>query len=66
MPIASTLGTARVGSTWRLLGDVEDIDLDFDLEDLGVVRATRPLPRKMLSKDSLGYQSSASFSFFMK
>lgn len=33
MPIASTLGTARVGSTWRLLGDVEDIDLDFDLED---------------------------------
>jgi endonuclease G len=33
MPIAATLGRARVGSTWRLLGDVEDLDLDFDLED---------------------------------
>jgi endonuclease G len=33
MPIAATLGTARVGTTWRLLGDVEDLDLDFDLED---------------------------------
>jgi endonuclease G len=33
MPIAATLGAARVGSTWRLLGDVEDLDLDFDLED---------------------------------
>jgi len=33
MPIAATLGTARVGTTWRLLGDVEDLDLDFDLDD---------------------------------
>ncbi|MFE4837948.1 DNA/RNA non-specific endonuclease [Arthrobacter sp. NPDC056691] len=33
MPIAATLAAARVGSTWRLLGDVEDLDLDFDLED---------------------------------
>jgi endonuclease G len=33
MPIAAALGTARVGSIWRLLGDVEDLDLDFDLED---------------------------------
>jgi endonuclease G len=33
MPIAATLGAARVGSTWRLLGDVEDLDLDFDLEN---------------------------------
>jgi DNA/RNA endonuclease G (NUC1) len=33
MPIAVTLGAAPVGSTWRLLGAVEDLDLDFDLED---------------------------------
>lgn len=33
MPIAATLGTARVGTTWRQLGNVEDLDLDFDLED---------------------------------
>jgi DNA/RNA endonuclease G (NUC1) len=33
MPIAATLGAAKVGSTWRKLGDVEDLDLDFDLED---------------------------------
>ncbi|MFF2318192.1 DNA/RNA non-specific endonuclease [Arthrobacter sp. NPDC058097] len=33
MPIAATLGAAKVGSTWRELGDVEDLDLDFDLED---------------------------------
>ena len=33
MPIAATLGRARVGTTWRQLGDVEDLDLDFDLED---------------------------------
>jgi hypothetical protein len=33
MPIAATLARARVRSTWRLLGDVEDLDLDFDLED---------------------------------
>ncbi|WP_311380427.1 DNA/RNA non-specific endonuclease [Arthrobacter sp. ISL-72] len=30
MPISATLGTVRVGSTWRLLGDAEDLDLDFD------------------------------------
>ena len=33
MPIAATLGTARVGSTWRKLNAFEDLDLDFDLED---------------------------------
>ncbi|WP_306922534.1 DNA/RNA non-specific endonuclease [Arthrobacter globiformis] len=33
MPIAATLGAAPVGSTWRTLGNVEDLDLDFDLED---------------------------------
>ncbi|MEV7647829.1 DNA/RNA non-specific endonuclease [Arthrobacter sp. NPDC089319] len=33
MPIAATLGTAPVGSTWRKLNAVEDLDLDFDLED---------------------------------
>ncbi|MGW6174358.1 DNA/RNA non-specific endonuclease [Arthrobacter sp. NPDC055138] len=33
MPIAAALGTARVGSTWRKLNAVEDLDLDFDLED---------------------------------
>ena len=33
MPIAATLGTARVGTTWRKLGALEDLDLDFDLED---------------------------------
>ena len=33
MPIAATLGTARVGSTWRKLNAVEDLDLDFDLQD---------------------------------
>ncbi|MDQ0864975.1 hypothetical protein [Arthrobacter globiformis] len=30
MPIAATLGTARARSTWRLLGDVEDLDLDLE------------------------------------
>jgi DNA/RNA endonuclease G (NUC1) len=33
MPIAATLGAAKVGSTWRELGALEDLDLDFDLED---------------------------------
>ncbi|WP_251023762.1 hypothetical protein [Arthrobacter sp. ISL-65] len=33
MPIAATLSADRVGSTWRELGAVEDLDLDFDLED---------------------------------
>ncbi|MBT2546907.1 DNA/RNA non-specific endonuclease [Arthrobacter sp. ISL-65] len=33
MPIAATIGAAPVGSTWRELGDLEDLDLDFDLED---------------------------------
>ncbi|MDP9696803.1 UNVERIFIED_ORG: hypothetical protein J2X79_004386 [Arthrobacter globiformis] len=33
MPIAATLGAAPIGSTWRLLGDVEDLDLNFELED---------------------------------
>ncbi|MBD1543565.1 DNA/RNA non-specific endonuclease [Arthrobacter sp. IA7] len=33
MPVAATLGAAPIASTWRLLGDVEDLDLDFDLED---------------------------------
>jgi endonuclease G len=33
MPIAATLGTAPVGSTWRKLTAVEDLDLDFELED---------------------------------
>ena len=33
MPIAATLGSARVGSTWRKLNVVEDLDLDFDLKD---------------------------------
>jgi endonuclease G len=32
MPIAATLGAAKVGSTWRELGAPEDLDLDFDLE----------------------------------
>jgi endonuclease G len=31
MPIAATLGTARVGTTWRELGTLEDLDLGFDL-----------------------------------
>ena len=31
MPIAATLGAAPVGSTWRELAAVEDLDLDFDL-----------------------------------
>lgn len=30
MPISGTLGTARVGSTWRELGAAEDLDLDFE------------------------------------
>jgi DNA/RNA endonuclease G (NUC1) len=29
MPVAATLGAARVGSTWRELGAVEDLELDF-------------------------------------
>jgi endonuclease G len=33
MPIAATLGAARVGTTWRELGSLEDLDLDFDLEN---------------------------------
>ncbi|MBT2512855.1 DNA/RNA non-specific endonuclease [Arthrobacter sp. ISL-30] len=33
MPIASTLPTARVASTWRRLHIPEDLDLDFDLND---------------------------------
>jgi endonuclease G len=33
LPTAATLGTARLESTWRELGAVEDLDLDFDLED---------------------------------
>ncbi|MFJ5695966.1 DNA/RNA non-specific endonuclease [Arthrobacter sp. NPDC093125] len=33
MPIAATLGRAKVGSTWRELGTLEDLDLDFDPED---------------------------------
>jgi endonuclease G len=33
MPIAATLRAARAGSTWRELGALEDLDLDFDLED---------------------------------
>lgn len=33
MPIAATLGAARVGSTWRMLGVMEDLALDLDLED---------------------------------
>jgi DNA/RNA endonuclease G (NUC1) len=33
MPIAATLGAAKVGSTWRELGNVEDLDLDFDLDN---------------------------------
>jgi DNA/RNA endonuclease G (NUC1) len=36
MPIAATLGKARVGSTWRLLAAPEDLDLDFDLPGAGV------------------------------
>ncbi|KRE60506.1 hypothetical protein ASG92_21360 [Arthrobacter sp. Soil736] len=28
MPIAATLGTARVGTTWRKLGALEDLDLE--------------------------------------
>ena len=32
MPIAATLGAATVGSTWRELAAMEDLDLDFDLE----------------------------------
>jgi endonuclease G len=31
MPISAALGAAQVGSTWRKLSDVEDLDLDFDL-----------------------------------
>ena len=33
MPIAATLGRARVGTTWRELTSMECLDLDFDLED---------------------------------
>lgn len=33
LPIAETLGTTRVGTTWRKLDALEDLDLDFDLED---------------------------------
>lgn len=33
MPIAATLGAARVGSTWRELASTECLDLDFDLND---------------------------------
>jgi endonuclease G len=33
MPIAATIGAAPVGSTWRKLTALEDLDLDFDLED---------------------------------
>ena len=33
MPIASTLPTARVASTWRRLRTPQDLDLDFDLND---------------------------------
>jgi endonuclease G len=33
MPTAATLGTARVATTWRKLDALEDLDLDFDLED---------------------------------
>lgn len=32
MPIAATLGAAAVGSSWRELAAMEDLDLDFDLE----------------------------------
>ncbi|WP_190243088.1 hypothetical protein [Arthrobacter globiformis] len=32
MPIAATLGAAKIGSTWRELGNVENLDLDFDLD----------------------------------
>lgn len=32
MPAAAELPTARVATTWRLLGAPEDLDLDFDLE----------------------------------
>ncbi len=32
LPIAATLGAARVGSTWRELVSRECLDLDFDLE----------------------------------
>jgi endonuclease G len=32
MPIAATLGTARVGSTWRELVSTECLDLDFELD----------------------------------
>jgi endonuclease G len=31
MPIAATLGAARVGSTWREIHSPEDLDLDFHL-----------------------------------
>ena len=33
MPIAATLGAARVDSTWRELASTECLDLDFDLND---------------------------------
>jgi len=33
MPVAATPGAAGVGSTWRELDAVEDLDLDFDVED---------------------------------
>ncbi|MFE4230109.1 DNA/RNA non-specific endonuclease [Arthrobacter sp. NPDC056886] len=33
MPIASTLPTARIASTWRRLRTPQDLDLDFDLSD---------------------------------
>jgi hypothetical protein len=33
MPIAATPGAAPVGPTWRELSALEDLDLDYDLED---------------------------------
>ncbi|MFC9419846.1 hypothetical protein, partial [Bacillus mobilis] len=45
MPIAATLGTAKIGSTWRKLGDVEDLDLDFDLEEWSYVVMSCRQPR---------------------
>jgi hypothetical protein len=33
MPIASTLPTGRVASTWRRLRTPQDLDLDFELSD---------------------------------
>jgi hypothetical protein len=45
MPTAATLGTARLESTWRKLSAVEDLDLDFDLEDLACSLALRVPPQ---------------------